>query len=160
NMGGTLHLAASQNQKLTNGLVGLWSFDQADVAGTTAYDRSGQGNNGTFTHGEIVTAGKIGQAMAFVSAANESVDTANITQMNGASQLTMSMWFRRSVVNGDVQISKISAGTNQISVEASTDGQVYLFPSSNATGYAQFTSNDTAWHHVVMVFDGTKSGTA
>src|SRR5262249_23147490 len=32
NMGGALHIGASQNNKLTNGLVGLWSFDAADTS--------------------------------------------------------------------------------------------------------------------------------
>ena len=36
---------ASQNDKLTAGLVGLWSFDGTDVSGTTAYQRLGQGDN-------------------------------------------------------------------------------------------------------------------
>ena len=71
NMGGTLHVGASQNQKLTNGLVGLWSFDQADTAANTTYrtfyDRSGSGNNasaGTAT-GSKATMGKIGQGLNF-----------------------------------------------------------------------------------------------
>jgi len=32
---------ASQNDKLTAGLVGLWSFAGPDVSGTTAYQRLG-----------------------------------------------------------------------------------------------------------------------
>ncbi len=32
---------------LDSGLVGYWSFDGPDMSGNTAYDRSGQGNNGT-----------------------------------------------------------------------------------------------------------------
>jgi hypothetical protein len=36
---------------LASGLVGLWTFDGGDIHGTTAYDRSGQGNDGTLTGG-------------------------------------------------------------------------------------------------------------
>src|SRR3989344_5969120 len=32
---------------LNQGLVGFWSFDAPDMAGVTAYDRSGQNNTGT-----------------------------------------------------------------------------------------------------------------
>jgi hypothetical protein len=56
---------APQNDKLTNGLVGLWSFNGKDISGTTAYDRSGQGNNGTIAGGAKPDAGKVGQALSF-----------------------------------------------------------------------------------------------
>jgi hypothetical protein len=44
-------IGTSPNTKLTTGLIGLWSFNSADMSGTTAYDRSGQGNNGTLSGG-------------------------------------------------------------------------------------------------------------
>src|SRR5262249_930850 len=50
---------------LNSGLVGFWSFNQADIAGVTAYDRSGQGNNGTLTNGPTRVGGKIGQGLSF-----------------------------------------------------------------------------------------------
>jgi len=49
-MGGS-KVEASQTSKLTDGLVGSWSFDDPDIYGTTVVDRSGQGNNGTITNG-------------------------------------------------------------------------------------------------------------
>jgi len=56
---------SSQNLKLTAGLVGLWSFDGKDLSGTTAYDRSGQGNNATMYASPTKVVGKIGQALQF-----------------------------------------------------------------------------------------------
>src|SRR3990167_11541412 len=50
---------------LTNGLVGYWSFDGKDMAGVTAYDRSGNNNNGTLTNGPTRAIGKIGQGLSF-----------------------------------------------------------------------------------------------
>ena len=59
----------SQNDKVTNGLVGLWSFNGPDMnwATNTAYDRSGQNNHGTITNMDKtqVTPGKVGQALRF-----------------------------------------------------------------------------------------------
>ncbi|MDP3772441.1 MAG: hypothetical protein Q8Q94_03645, partial [bacterium] len=36
---------------LTNGLVGAWSFDGADMTSTAAIDRPGKNNHGTLTNG-------------------------------------------------------------------------------------------------------------
>ncbi len=55
----------SQNTKLTDGLVGLWSFNGLDVSGTTAYDRSGSGNHSTMFGGVSKTIGKVGQGLQF-----------------------------------------------------------------------------------------------
>ena len=56
---------ASQNTAFTGGLVGLWSFNGPDLNGTTAYDRSGNGNNGTLTNGPVPATGRIGQGVQF-----------------------------------------------------------------------------------------------
>src|SRR3989344_8190545 len=61
---------------LTNGLVGYWSFDGKDMAGVTAYDRSGQNNNGTLTNGPVRAIGKIGQGLSF-DGSNDYVNIAN-----------------------------------------------------------------------------------
>src|SRR3990167_8307062 len=50
---------------LNSGLVGYWSFDGKDMAGVTAYDRSGNANNGTLTNGPVRAIGKIGQGLSF-----------------------------------------------------------------------------------------------
>lgn len=50
---------------LATGLVGYWTFDQNTIAGTTADDRSGNGNNGTLMNGPTLTMGTIGQALNF-----------------------------------------------------------------------------------------------
>jgi len=146
---------ASPTPTPASGLLGYWKFDEG--AGTTAADSSGNGNTGTLVNNPTWTVGKVGNALAFTSAGNNYVNTANITQMNAAPQLTMAMWFRRAAANSNINVSKYASGTNQITIGTYSD-QVYLFPVSNANNYAQFTSNDTVWHHVVMVFDGTVTG--
>ncbi|MGC8776316.1 MAG: LamG domain-containing protein, partial [Minisyncoccia bacterium] len=44
-------------------LVGYWSFDEG--SGTTAYDMSGNGNNGILVNGPTWTTGKVGGALSF-----------------------------------------------------------------------------------------------
>jgi hypothetical protein len=50
---------------LNSGLVGFWSFNAGDMAGTMAYDWSGQGNNGTLTNEPRRVGGRIGQGLSF-----------------------------------------------------------------------------------------------
>jgi hypothetical protein len=79
-----IKLNTSQNTKLTDGLVGMWSFNGPDISGSIAFDRSGSGNNGTITGATIIN-GKVGQALKFngtsnyISLANDSVATNTIT---------------------------------------------------------------------------------
>ena len=64
---GTLKLQAPlANTVAQNGLIGYWPFNGKDVNGTTTYDRSGSGNNGTLVNGPVPTIGKMGQALSFV----------------------------------------------------------------------------------------------
>ncbi len=86
-----------QNNLLTDGLVGYWSFNGKDMSGTTAYDRSGSGNNGTLTSGPTVTPGIVGQALDF-DGSNDWVsagDPASGVLDFGASQdFSYSAWFK------------------------------------------------------------------
>ena len=75
----------------STGLVGLWSFDGADVAGTTAYDRSGSGNNGAYVGTPSKTAGKLGQAFNFKASSGVSV-TDNASLKFGTGNFTVSVW--------------------------------------------------------------------
>jgi len=58
-------LNSSQNNRLTNGLVGMWSFNGPDLTGAKALDSSSNGNDGTRTNGPVAVIGKVGQALDF-----------------------------------------------------------------------------------------------
>lgn len=81
---------SSQNNKMTDGLVGLWSFDGKDISGTTAFDRSGQGNHGTIV-GAKPTIGKIGQALGF-NGSNSYAETAPSNFNINGNIMSMSVW--------------------------------------------------------------------
>lgn len=81
---------SSQNSRLTNGLVGMWSFNGADISGTTAYDRSGQGNNGTIS-GATTAVGKVGQGLYFDG--GDYIEAAHTASMD-VTALTIAMWIK------------------------------------------------------------------
>ena len=165
NIGGTLHVGASQNQKLTNGLVGLWSFDQNDVAGTVAYDRSGNANNGTMTNGPVRTIGKLGQALSF-DGTNDYVETANYSSsldLLGTS-FTLTAWIKPSgasigiIVGNPHSSSHVNPWFNWVlahSVDLDLKPSVFV-GCDQASGHRHFNSPATlnAWNHVLVTYDG------
>jgi hypothetical protein len=83
---------SSQNTRITDGLVGLWSFNGADynAASTTAevLDRSGNNNNGN-NSGATRTIGKVGQALSF-DGTDDFVASGDID----VSDITISAWIK------------------------------------------------------------------
>ena len=98
NLGAGTHVNTSsanlQNgSSVANGLVGYWTFDGSDISGSTVYDLSGNGNNGT-NNGATATIGKLGQALSFDGSTNY-VDT-GITSETPFSNTTfaISAWIK------------------------------------------------------------------
>lgn len=181
-------LSVSHNDKLTNGLVGLWSFNGPDLSGTTAYDRSGQGNNGTLTNGPVVAEGKIGQGISF----DGSNDYVNIPDNDAidfdySQDFSVAFWMRAPVA----QIETTNTDNALEEKWAGSGGYPYTFRMYNQTygtvgdrGKVRFARydgthnpyaissvavNDNIWHHVVGVksgstmtlyMDGASSGTS
>jgi len=110
-MGSTAKVGvATNNGSLAQGLVGYWTFDGKDVVGVTAYDRSGQGNNGTLTNGPSRAIGKIGQALDFDGTSGYVVTP---TISNLSSIITVSFW-----LNWDIYVND-----EDIAIESSVDTQ-------------------------------------
>src|SRR5437867_1258430 len=94
---------------LNSGLVGWWTFDGKDVAGVTAYDRSGNANSGTLTNGPTKTIGKIGQALNF-DGTDDYVQLPGppSASLDSIGTTTMSVWIYPRRLSGDVA-NKVSA---------------------------------------------------
>ncbi len=146
----------SRNSRITDGLVGLWSFDGKDISwfGGTSYaiDR---GNNPTHDGTLVdisqssVTPGKIGQALLF-NGSTSCVTTQ--LQMNDLSHFTLSGWVNLQNINPQGFF-----GQND-TIEFGFDGD------GNLRGWAAGGSGVdwpasalklNIWHHVAFVGDGT-----
>jgi hypothetical protein len=149
----------SQVGKLTNGLLGYWSFDGPDImtAGTTkrVVDRSGNGNTGIFsTVPPQQVVGKIGQAIESNGASNNVV-IAN-TSFNGTGTLTATAWvYHRNAGNASqAYILGTSAGFQWM---ADYTNRRLMFVSDNSSfsvsSTGSFTQNQ--WHFVAVTRDST-----
>ena len=116
---GTTTLNASRNNRLTNGLVGQWSFDGKDMVRNVA-DTSGQTNHGFLVSfpatSSVVLQGKIGQALMFSGSNYVNVGNASILDYGSTNSFSASAWFKTSdvvstqVILGKKQTSGTAAG--------------------------------------------------
>lgn len=152
----------SRNNRLTDGLVGLWSFDGKDMSNNTAFDRSPSGgNDGTLTNGPVRTIGKIGQALDF-DGVDDLVSVADADILSPSSEITVSAWIKRNSLTGrQFFVSKGQASSNAATEYwleiASDNGLIFQLADASShklTGATSITDT-TTWHHVVGTWDGT-----
>lgn len=151
---------SSKNDFLTNGLVGLWSFDGRDInwGSNTAYDRSGQGNDGTLTGMSTSSSpinGKLGQALNF---SNGSPGTSfvrnNSFSIGGNPNFTVSGWFKRTGSmnqKGAWGIGAGSVGLQTISSWNNVGEKIGIDLWGTATFYVNYDYPLNSWVHVVWV---------
>ncbi len=140
---------------LDSGLVGMWSFDGKDLNGTTAYDRSGQGNNGTLTNGPVPAIGKVGQALR-LDGSDDYMDFGTSNSLNVDSALTISMWFKRNGIGGNLYhglIQRFNSGVVGYQLGIMNDNTIIFY--TNTVANPTYTLTDDNWHHYVVTNDGS-----
>ena len=143
---------------LTNGLVGYWSFDGKDMACVTAYDRSGNANNGTLTNGPVRTIGKIGQALNF-DGTNDYINAGAGASLSITGPVSICAWVRADALPGIehaiVGTLNESTGDQHYTLSVQTDGSVFFFW-SNAWNYEIWRTGSglittKKWQHICGV---------
>jgi type II secretory pathway pseudopilin PulG len=150
--------------------VGIWNFDEqtsgiCSGATDTVYDSSGYDNDGTCQGDpEWVKSDISGSALKFDG--NDYVDVGNVSELNfeRTDPFTISSWVKRDTIGvGSPIISKMDGdhgwtfhigGTDRLTlflVNLWVPGDKILL----VTGSKLL--NDTAWHHVVVTYDGSSS---
>ncbi len=158
---GEVKMNSSQNSGTSSGLVGLWSFNGADLHGNTAYDRSGQGNDGTIS-GASRTIGKIGQALSF-DGADDYIEIQDNSNFDISNALTLSAFIKTPlpVDTANTILAKGGLGGSLygLSIEGA-NSQICFYTtgttSPNCSGspvYANSYCNN--WCLITAVFDGS-----
>ena len=156
---------SSQNNKLTNGLVGLWSFDGPDISGTTAYDRSGNANNGTLTGSPSLIAGRIGQGMSF-DGVNDYANITSADSIKFTSTFSASAWINPDSITVTEKFSGIVGkggyGLNsgwELVLNRDNTGAAAIgtlgFVVKQTDVYTSTVLSVGRWYHVVVTFDGS-----
>ncbi len=150
--GGSFTINKSPKLSLTDGLVGMWSFDGDDIAGTTAYDRSGQGNDGTLTNGPTKTMGKIGQALEFDD--NNYVDFGGADLIHESDNWTITVWGKPSVGGSTDGFVGVGGTTGETwTLEMNNDYMRVVVGGGEAqANYTDPSLNE--WHHYIFLRNG------
>jgi hypothetical protein len=152
---------ASTNSKMTEGLVGLWSFDGPDISGSTNYDRSGNSRNATSTGSPVPAIGKIGQAMNFTGSGQYAIASGFSEPGTSSQPYTFAAWVNPAATETTGNIIHMSSRSdglgwclppltitgNKAKAESWNGGQVTV------TGTTDVPSN--TWTHIATTWDAT-----
>jgi M6 family metalloprotease-like protein len=140
------------------GASGYWTFDTADISGSTALDRSGNGLNGAIVNATPI-AGRVNQALSF-SGAGSYVAVAANPAFELKHDLTLAVWIRTQN-NSQVQdfIGKYDYTGSEsgylLQVLPSGVLNLHLGGGNLASGSSDAADttplNDGQWHHVAVV---------
>ena len=137
-------------------LAGWWRFDEG--SGSTVYDRSGNGNDGTLNGDPQWVAGKIGGALGF-DGRGDYVDCGNDASLDITDKVTIAVWVKTNdagngqhnpyVTKGDCSYAIKHHISNSIEFFIYDDGDWHVvhFPVDG--------SFNDVWHHLAGTYDGT-----
>jgi hypothetical protein len=155
-------------------LKGYWSFNGSTISGTTAYDNSGNGNNGTLTNGPTPTIGKLGQALSF-NGSNNYVNIPHNSVLNFAynQDFSVSLWAKipatqnNTTTVGNIILQKwVNTGGypyairiyNQTYGVSGDRGKIYAlrYDGTNLpTVVSSIAVNDSVWHQINFIKNGS-----
>ena len=151
---------------LTQGLVGHWTFDGADMAGTAVYDKSGNGNRGILTNSPGLIEGRIGQAINFDGATDAYLSAGTGASVADLGPMTLSVWMKprsEGKASGGVVAWKSGGGANAgwrfdfdsgaSRVNALRWRVDYTTDLTREINDNQITLN--TWQHVLLTWDGS-----
>jgi len=150
-------LQAPQNDKITDGLVGYWTFNGKDLTTTTATDVSGNGNHGTLTNGPVPAQGKVGQALK-LDGSNDYVTIGDSGSLDMSGSISGSLWLYRKTDSAAtvtlIEKGKPGSQPRNYTFELFNS---YLYFGGYSSGYFDNVSSvlvpTNEWVHVVFVFD-------
>jgi hypothetical protein len=130
----------------------LAAYPMNDTTGTDLTDISGHRHQATRTNTPVRVPGQIGYAISMTAASTQYYSTP-LSELNGATKVTMSFFGQRASSSSTVEQGKRESGSGGIGITSYMYGDGFLYLQING-GYGSVSSTGTAWKHCVMVFDG------
>ena len=142
-----------------SGLVGHWRLDE--TSGTTAFDSSGNNNNGAVsdtTFAASSTSGMVGKAFNSLDD-NDRITVPDSATLNPNTAITVSAWVRSRKESRQRLVMKWGGTDNgyMLWIENSSGPRFEINTAAgNRIAFGGTTiANDDVWHHLVGVYDGS-----
>ena len=120
--------------------------------GTTWTDLSGSNNNGTLVNG-VAYSPTNGGVLNF-DGVDDYVNTTNV--LYGKTKISMGGWIKRSTTGSTMSFGAVNGAAERAEIVMYSSGSLYgEISSSHLINGSKTVSNDTNWHHIMMVFDGS-----
>ncbi len=143
-------------------LTGLAAYYKCDESSGNLADATGNGHTLTNTNTGTFAAGKINNAFSVTDAVSDQygTDSGHAIMSGSKTKVSFSGWFKRA----DHTVDKMFIGygddtNNYLVLLPYTDGHIYAYAGTNGDADIFDATDDGAWHHYVLVYDGTQ-GTA
>ena len=137
------------------GLVGHWRFNEG--TGSTAYDSSPEGNNGTI-YGASWVRGKFGYALKF-DGTDDYVDCGSDESLNITDAVTIEAWVKPRGSYSDLSFPTIVRKEGAYAlrfhyIDGSLQGIVWIGGSIKVSNALENAWDTTKWTYFVFVYDG------
>jgi hypothetical protein len=133
--------------------VGHWNFDEG--SGTTAFDMSGNGNNGTIYGADWVT-GLSGTALEF-DGVGDYVDCGNNPAFDITSQITIAAWLRTNDAGNGEHNPYVTKGDHSYALKHFSNNSIEFFIYDAGWRVVRVpvdASFNGVWHHLAGTYDG------
>ncbi len=144
-------------------LVGYWPL--SEDSGSTAYDRSGNGNDGTVNGATLNQTGILGTSSYSFDGTDDNVIIPHSTHIDLTSKFTISVWFKINDLSKNMTVySKKESDSNdyksnyKLTYNESDDVLRFLIGNSTGDGWTTIDYSSLSkgtWYHTVGLWDGS-----
>ena len=142
---------------------GLWRLSSA--VGVITPDDSGRGNHGTMVNAPTFARTIWGPQCMRFNGINQYVDLGDLTYLNAVSAFTIAFWMNQDVLDIlDYLFIALIDADHDLQILTNAAGLFLVHLGNGADNRASFdysaVISANSWHHIAVVFDGSRTGDA
>ena len=153
---------SAANSYFGSNLIGYWRLDEE--SGSTAYDSSGSGNDGTLYYNASFTKGRIGNAITLDGVGdNIRITSSSAYNFDRTDSYTLSAWYK-GTANGAALVSKMDSNPSYKGYDMFLQGgyvEAHLLDTEITNGIKEhgtlYKVNDNKWHHIAVTYNGSSA---
>ncbi len=141
---------------IETGLVGHWKLNE--TSGATAYDSSGNANDGTLIGDPHWVQGKLQGALQF-DGIDDYVDCGNDSSLGITAEITLGVWVKTNDAANGQHNPYVTKGDHSYGIKHHTSNNIEYFIYDGGWQVARYPVDSTfngVWHHLAGTYDGSE----